>query len=170
MLPCWSQPRWKIWTNRTSRSASRRASRAQRANVPGLCTSGPYMSRMCLGSFEMSISSGTEVCIRKAISYWAIRAWVSGSAIDSYSRWLSRLMASSERRRVAASTPGGIRQEEHRIALRAEGHSLVLAGQEARGPEPVVQSLGGRLARPGRGHHHEGRQVLVHRAQAVAEP
>ena len=27
----------------------------------------------CLGSLEMSISSGTEVCMRKAISYWAIR-------------------------------------------------------------------------------------------------
>ena len=25
--------------------------------------------------------------MRKAISYWAIRAWVSGSAIDSYSLW-----------------------------------------------------------------------------------
>ena len=79
-LPCWSQPRWKIWTNRTSRSARRRASRQLRANVPGLCTSGPYMSSTCLGSFEMSVSSGTEVCMRKAISYCAIRVWVSGSA------------------------------------------------------------------------------------------
>ena len=69
----------------------------QRANVPGLCTSGPYISRTCFGSFEMSVSSGTELCIRKAISYWAMRVCVSGSAISEYSRWLSRLMASSAR-------------------------------------------------------------------------
>jgi len=46
--------------------------------------------------------------MRKAISYWAIRACVSGSAIDSYSLWLRRLIASSERLRVAASTPEGL--------------------------------------------------------------
>ena len=141
-LPCWSQPRWKICTNRTSRSASRRASSAQRAKLPGVWTSGPYMSRTCLGSLEMSASSGTDVCIRNAISYWAIRAWVSGSANDSYSLWLSRLIASSVRRRVDASTPVGVRQEQDRIARRPQGDALVLAGQEPRAPEPVVDRLG----------------------------
>ena len=81
-LACWSQPRWKICTNRTSRSAMRRASRQLAANVPGFCTSGPYMSSTCCGSSEMSVSSGTEVCMRYAISYWAMRACVSASPIS----------------------------------------------------------------------------------------
>ena len=65
--------------------------------------------------------------MRKAISYWAIRAWVSGSAIDSYSLWFSRLMASSARRRVAASTPAGLDRKSTGSPL-AEGYALILAG------------------------------------------
>ena len=65
--------------NRTSRSASRRASRQFAAYVPGLRDSGPYISKTESGSFERSISSGTEVCIRYAISYCAIRVSISGS-------------------------------------------------------------------------------------------
>ena len=45
---------------RTPRSASRRASRQLAANVPGLRASGPYSSKVCAGSFERSVSSGTE--------------------------------------------------------------------------------------------------------------
>ena len=46
----------------------------QAAKVPGVPTSGPYMSSTCFGSFEMSFSSGTDICIRNAISYCAILA------------------------------------------------------------------------------------------------
>ena len=122
------------------------------------------------GSLEMSASSGTEVCIRKAISYWAIRAWVSGSANWRYSCWLSRLSASSDRRRVAASTPVGIREVQHRVAVGPQRHALMPAGQIARAPEPVVDRLRLLAAGPGRRHHHEGGQVAVHRPQAVAQP
>ena len=34
------------------------------AKLPGLRTSGPYMSRTWAGSFEISVSSGTEACMR----------------------------------------------------------------------------------------------------------
>ena len=62
-LPCWSQASWKICTNRTPRSTSRRASRQLLANdaLPG---SAPYISRMCFGSWLMSISSGALACMR----------------------------------------------------------------------------------------------------------
>ena len=33
-------------------------------------TSGPYISNVLAGSFDRSINSGTEVCMRYAISYW----------------------------------------------------------------------------------------------------
>ena len=144
---------------------------AQRANVPGLCTSGPYMSRMCFGSFEMSVSSGTEVCIRKAISYWAIRAWVSGSAIDSYS-----LLVQPVDRVEHAPAGAGVDARRgsrgtapDRPSTAAPRPGACWAGSPS--PRAGCRSPGRCLAvGPGRGHHHERRQVLVHRAQAVAEP
>ena len=42
----------------------RRASRQLAAYVPGLRESGPYNSKMDSGSFDRSIRSGTEVCMR----------------------------------------------------------------------------------------------------------
>ena len=39
--PCWSHPRWKSCTKRTSRSTMRRARRQLRAKLPGRLTSGP---------------------------------------------------------------------------------------------------------------------------------
>ena len=56
-LPCWSHASWKISTNRTPRSTSRRASRHVAAN-DGLPGSAPYILRMCSGSCEISIASG----------------------------------------------------------------------------------------------------------------
>ena len=53
---------------RTPRSARRRASRQLAAKVPGVDTSGPYMSRTRRGSFEKSVTSGTLVYRRYAIS------------------------------------------------------------------------------------------------------
>ena len=51
----------------------------QEDNVPGVRTSGPYRSRTCRGSRDVSINSGTAVCMRKAISYCAMRVAISGS-------------------------------------------------------------------------------------------
>jgi len=65
-------------------STRRRLIRQQFANVPFWRASSPYSSKVCSGSFEMSVSSGTELCIRYAISYCAIRDMVSGSATCSY--------------------------------------------------------------------------------------
>ena len=78
-MRCWSQPRWKSWMKRTPRSASRRASRQLAAKVPGVRESGPYMSKTRSGSAATSVSSGTDVCIRNAISYCAMRVRISGS-------------------------------------------------------------------------------------------
>ena len=46
---------------------------------PACATSGPYISNVDSGSFERSVSSGTEVCMRYAISYCAMRVAISGS-------------------------------------------------------------------------------------------
>ena len=40
----------------------------------------PLASTLC-GSFDRSVSSGTLVCMRKAISYCAMRVAVSGSPV-----------------------------------------------------------------------------------------
>ena len=58
---------------RTPRSASRRARMQFAAKEPGFRESGPYISKVVAGSFERSVNSGTEVCIRYAISYCAMR-------------------------------------------------------------------------------------------------
>jgi len=65
--------------NRTPRSASRRARMQLAAYDPGFRASGPYISNVFSGSFDRSASSGTELCIRYAISYCAIRVSISGS-------------------------------------------------------------------------------------------
>jgi hypothetical protein len=49
----------------------------------GLPGSAPYISRMCFGSFEISISSGALRCIFSAISNELIRVAISGSPTDS---------------------------------------------------------------------------------------
>ena len=47
----------------------------------------PYSSHIDLGSWRMSITSGTAICMRNASSYWLIRVKVSGSpnSASSYS-------------------------------------------------------------------------------------
>jgi hypothetical protein len=65
--------------NRTPRSASRRASRQLAANEPSAPVV-PYNSVTERGSFDTSISSGTLLCMRKAISYCVIRVAISGSS------------------------------------------------------------------------------------------
>jgi flagellar protein FliS len=57
---------------------------------------------------EMSTRSGTEDCMRKAISYWAMRALISGSPKAWNCLALSSARPSSMRRRVAGRTPGGL--------------------------------------------------------------
>ena len=115
----------------------------------GLAGVGAVQLEDVAGSFERSVSSGTEVCMRNAISYCAMRVAISGSPILVE---LGCRSASPGRRalraRVRASMPVGIREVEHRIADRAELDALVPGGQEAAAPEPVVERLVVRLPVP----------------------
>ena len=92
---------------RTPRSASRRAMRQFEAKVPGLFTSLPYISKVFSSSLLKSVSSGTDICIRKAISLCAMRVRTSGSRLRSYSFSLSSPTKSSMRRRSSRETPSG---------------------------------------------------------------
>ena len=48
---------------------------------PRLARIRPIRSKTLCGSFERSVSSGTDDCIRNAISYCAMRVAISGSPI-----------------------------------------------------------------------------------------
>ena len=50
----------------------------------------------------------------------------------------------------------GVAQVEHRVAVRAQRHALVLGGQHARAPQPVEQRLGLLAAGPRGRHDDEG--------------
>ena len=49
------------------------------AYVPRFRASGPYSAKVLSGSSPKSISEGTEVCMRNAISYCLMRVSISGS-------------------------------------------------------------------------------------------
>ena len=65
---------------------------------------------------------------------------------------------------------GRIRQVKDRLPFAPETDALILRRQEAAAPVVVVEELAARLALVRRGHHHEGRQVAGHAAQAVSGP
>ena len=118
------------------------------------------------GSWRMSITSGTAICMRKASSYWLIRVRVSGSPNSASSYSLSCRSASSVRRRSARSMPFGIADVQDRVAHRPALHALVHAGQKAGAPEGLAA---GRV-RAAADQDDEAGQVLVLRAQAVGDP
>ena len=70
------------------------------------------------------------------------------------------------RRRCCASMPGGIRDVQHRVALRAALHALIDARQKAAAPQRLAAV--GPL--PRLDQHDEARQILVLAAQAVRQP
>ena len=65
---------------------------------------------------------------------------------------------------------GRIVDVQDRIAGRAEAHARVLAGQKPARPEPRRNRLHLLGVRAAGDHHHERRQVVVERAQAVRAP
>ena len=70
-----------------------------------------------------------------------------------------------------ARDAGRVLEEKHRIAERAQRDAGVLAWQIAGTPEPGGNRLHVRVRRGVRGvQHDEGRQLLVHRAEAVGQP
>ena len=74
------------------------------------------------------------------------------------------------RRRCPVHETRGIREIQHRIALRAELHALIFGGQKAAAPLAVGQRLIVRIAASLRNHHHECRQILVLAAQSIGQP
>ena len=138
---------------RTPRSASRRASRQFEANEPSF-PQVPYRSRMCCGSLLMSSSSGTLVCMRKAISYWLMRVAISGSVDRSLSIRSRDCTASTKSRCAFCVTPAGFFEIEDGIDAAAEFDALKAARQKARMP----LASGNRLfdaESAGGDHHHE---------------
>ena len=122
------------------------------------------------GSFERSIRSGTEVCMRNAISYCEMRVSISGSpnCIEVHAIELAGGVEHvAARARVDARR---IVQVEHRIAARAEAHALVIGGQKAAAPQAREERLVRIQRLRLREHHHEGRQVVILAAEAVADP
>ena len=76
------------------------------------------VERLLAARFDRSISSGTLVCIRNAISYWLMRVAISGSSTRSSCSWFELLRRRRPRRAARpASTPGGVADVEHRVAL-----------------------------------------------------
>ena len=148
---------------RTPRSARRRAIRQLAAKCRASASRGRRARRCDSGSFDRSVSSGTDACIRNAISYCAIRVVISGLStvleLDLVQLAPDRSMKLCALRAIE---PFRVRDIQHRIADRSQLDALILARQEAGAPQP----LGERLA--GAGHHHdERRQILVLAAQAV---
>ena len=95
--------------------------------------SSPYMLRMCRGSLARSHQDGNAVCMRKAISYWAMRVAISGSSSTLFCSRLSPCTAEMMSPRSARDA-GRIAQVQHRIADAAQLHTLKPAGQKAAVP------------------------------------
>ena len=119
---------------------------------------------------QMSVSSGTDVCMRNAISYCAMRACVSGSPTSRNVRSFKCASESSMRRRVAALTPGGIRQKQHRVALGCATPHPGACWAETPIPTVDCTAPGPPCGRSRWRQHDERRQVLVQRAQSVTQP
>ena len=120
--------------NRTPRSASRRASRQFEANEPspGCFDSVKVEDLLRLGAEVGQLGDGLA-CIRKAISYWLIRVWISGSIRSSASIPLSRLTSSTTCAGCSGRRLRGCRRSG-RPPLRLEQDALEPAGQAAGRP------------------------------------
>ena len=105
-VPWKSHPQSNSCTKRTPFSTSRRASRQLLAKLAP-AGSAPYSASVSFDSRVMSITSGTEVCIRNASSYCATRVAVSGFWSCSSSIAFKSCSTSRVRRRIARSMPGG---------------------------------------------------------------
>ncbi|GIT38268.1 MAG: hypothetical protein Ct9H300mP7_1890 [Verrucomicrobiota bacterium] len=76
---------------------------------------------MCSGSLEVSINSGTEVCMRYAISACRMRVRISGSP-TARDAPVQRLARSSIRRRRLAVMPSGLDRYSTGSPRRAKLH------------------------------------------------
>ena len=129
------------------------------------------VERLLAARSERSVSSGTDVCMRNAISYWAMRVSISGSP-NARAASCVQLADAVEHRRgaLAASTPGGLDRYSTGSPPVRNRTPWCCAGQEAAAPQPREERLVGLVAAALRDHDDERGQVLVLAAQAVAEP
>jgi hypothetical protein len=135
----------------------RRASRQFAANVPGFFTSSPYIASVASSSPEKSTRSGTDICMRNAISACAMRARTSGSSVRSELVAVEFATRSSMRRRSVARDALRIAQEQHRIAA---ARSLQPWCSLGRKPLPQKRADSAcMLPKPLRDQHDERRQV-----------
>ena len=88
------------------------------------------------------MASGTLVCMRKAISYWAMRAFDLGVAPD-FGGELVQLVRAGRAAGGGDSVRDavGIVEIKHRLLAGAELHALMLRRQETAAPEPRVERL-----------------------------
>ena len=166
-------------TNRTPRSTIRRASRqlvANERNCPGPpprppLTSGslrstPYSVERGLrfAARDRSAPARPTACGRPARSWRC--GWRSPDRASARSvAWFTRPSASSPLRCSSLGDAGRVLQVQHRLALVAEQHAGVDAGQKAALPQR------GAAARAAAGGEHDvARQVLRLAAQAVGQP
>ena len=83
-----------------------------------------------------SISSGTLVCMRNAISYWLMRVAISGSSTMLVEQSIERFGRVDDVALLLVRHAGGAADVQHRIALGAELDALELARQKAAVPLP----------------------------------
>ena len=132
--PCASQPRWKIWILRTPRSASRRAFRQQAANVPGVRASSPYKLKCLLRLLRKIHQLGHR-------RLHAIGHFVLLDSRQNFRVGEPIVLLLVDRRQgiqLCATIVRGhtrrIAQVQHRIALAAQQHALMIRRQETRCP------------------------------------
>ena len=125
----------------------------------------------CAGSFERSVSSGTDdLHAERHLVLRDARRRSSGSPNSSSVCSLSFAQrVQVARGAVRRGEARRVRQVQHRVADRAELHALETRGQEAAAPQAVVERLPA-AALPGRDHDHERGQVLRVAAQAIGDP
>ncbi len=87
------------------------------------------------------MTSGTLVCMRNAISYWAMRDSISGSSSCSNCWLVERVELVEHRAAAGAADAVGVAEVEHRVLAGAELHALVLRVEEAAAPEAGVERL-----------------------------
>ena len=125
------------------------ASRQFRAKPPLTpLSSTPYIARISFVSFDKSVSPGTDVCIRNAISYWAIRVSISGSPRLPDGQFVQLAHAVQHGAARGGIDTRRIGQVQHGIALAAEPNALMFAGQEAAAPQPRKDRLVGLVSAP----------------------
>jgi hypothetical protein len=98
--------------------------------LPARLTSGPYRSSVALLSLLRSVSSGTLVCMRKAISYWAMRVCDLGIADAGVVDLVELVQRVEHRAAVTGIDAGRVLHIQHGVALTAQATPVYLRRQK----------------------------------------